>query len=286
MDKNVLTAINDASASFSKGQRRIAKYIIENYDKAAFMTASKLGDTVGVSESTVVRFAVEVGYDGYPVMRKALQEMIKNKLTTIQRIDIAKDLTSGGDILSSVLMMDMEKIRTTLEDVIHEEFDRAVEAISKAKNIYVIGLRSSTALAIFMGFYLNQLFSNVKVVNENTASDIFEQILRIGEGDVMIAISFPRYSRRTVKAMQFARDKGAEVIGITDTESSLVAHIASIKLYAKSEMLSFLDSLVAPLSLINAIIVATANKAEGVLTNFENLEHIWTEYEIYEKRDY
>lgn len=284
MNRDVLTAIAAEASSFSKGQRRISKYITDNFDKAAFMTASKLGETVGVSESTVVRFASDLGYDGYPAMRKALQEMIKNRLTSVQRIEVSKGLIDSRDILSSVLASDVEKIKMTLEETNREDFHRAVEAIINAQNIYILGLRSSASLASFMGFYLNLLFPNVRVVNESVASDVFEQMLRITKGDVFIAISFPRYSRRTIKAMSFAAGREAEVIGITDTETSLIAQIASIKLYAKSDMVSFLDSLVAPLSLINALIVAAANRAHGDLSlKFEKLESIWAEYEIYEK---
>ncbi|MGE4485075.1 MAG: MurR/RpiR family transcriptional regulator [Oscillospiraceae bacterium] len=284
MNRDVLSAIAAEAGAFSKGQRRISKYITDNFDKAAFMTASKLGETVGVSESTVVRFAADLGYDGYPAMRKALQEMIKNRLTSVQRIQVSKELIDSRDVLSSVLTSDIEKIKMTLEDTNRDDFNRAVEAIINAQNIYILGLRSSASLANFMGFYLNLLFPNVRVVNESAASDVFEQMLRISKGDVFIAISFPRYSRRTIKAMSFASSREAEVIGITDTESSLVAQIADIKLYAKSEMVSFLDSLVAPLSLINALLFAAGNKAHGDLSmKFEELENIWTEYEVYEK---
>ena len=284
MDKDVLAAIKAVSHTFSKGQRRIANYITENYDKAAFMTAGKLGAAAGVSESTVVRFAADLGYDGYPEMRRALQELIKNRLTTVQRIEVARGTIAGGDVLENVLTSDADKIRRTLEDVDREAFASAVSAITKARTIYVIGLRSSSALASFLGFYLNLLFPDVRVVNQSAASEIYEQILHISGGDVCIAISFPRYSRKTIMAMKFAKDKGATVIGITDTASSLVAHSADIKLYARSEMVSFLDSLVAPMSLINAIVVAAAERSGRDLeSNFENLEKIWAEYEVYEK---
>lgn len=284
MNGDVLSVITSASKSFSKGQRKISAYILENYDKAAFMTASKLGETVGVSESTVVRFAADLGYDGYPAMRKALQEMIKYRLTTVQRIEVSKDLTDGGDVLTSVLSTDVDKIRATLEDVDREAFQKAVDAIVNSKNIYILGFRSSAALASFMGFYLNLLFPNVKVVNENSTGEVFEQILRIREGDLLVAISFPRYSRRTIRTICFAKDKGAEIVGITDAESSLVAQFANINLFAKSEMLSFLDSIVAPMSLINALIVASATQAhKDLVSNFEQLENIWAEYDVYEK---
>lgn len=284
MDKDVLSVIMSYSSGFSKGQRNIAKYILNNYDKAAFMTASRLGETVGVSESTVVRFAADLGYSGYPDMRKALQEMIKNRLTTVQRIEVARGMIESRDILTTILNSDIEKIRNTLDEIDKEDFNRAVDAITRADTIYVLGLRSSAALASFLGFYLNLLFPKVRVVNESSANEVFEQILRVNKDDVFIAISFPRYSRRTIKAVQFARDRGAEVVAITDTETSLIAQISTIRLYAKSDMVSFLDSLVAPLSLINALIVASANKAnDDLLNNFEKLEKIWAEYEVYEK---
>jgi len=284
MDKDVLAVISASAHSFSKGQRRIANYITTNYDKAAFMTAGKLGSAAGVSESTVVRFAADLGYDGYPAMKKALQELIKNRLTTVQRIEVAKDLMGKGDILDSVLNSDIEKIRYTLEDIDKGAFQNAVSSIVNAKSIYIIGLRSCSALAGFLGFYLNLLFPDVRVVNQNAASEIYEQIQHISEGDVCIAISFPRYSKRTIRAMQFAKDLGGTIIGITDSDTSLVAQSADIKLYARSEMLSFLDSLVAPLSLINALVVAVAERANTDLAeNFEKLEKMWAEYDVYEK---
>lgn len=286
MNTDVISVISDAFNTFSKGQKRIAKYILENYDKAAFMTAGKLGDAVGVSESTVVRFAADLGYDGYPEMRKALQEMVKNRLTTVQRIEVAKELIESRDILTTILASDIEKIRLTLEEINKADFQRAVETIVNSDYIYVLGLRSSAALATFLGFYLNMLFPNVRIVNESSSSEVFEQILRIKSGDTLIAISFPRYSRRTLRAMQYARDRGAEVIGITDSPMSLVAQSATIKLCAKSDMVSFLDSLVAPLSLINALIVAAANISKNDLaTDFGHLEAIWAEYEVYEKTE-
>lgn len=286
MDRDILTVIEAASPSFSKGQRSIAKYILENYEKAAFMTASRLGQVVDVSESTVVRFAAELGYNGYPEMRRALQDMIRNCLTSVQRIQVAKELMESQDILSLVLSSDIEQIRLTMEETNRHDFNSAVDAIVKAKNIYVFGLRSASALANFIGFYFNLLFDNVRVINGNSASEVFEQILRISKGDVFIALSFPRYSRRTIKAMRYARDMGSEVIGITDTSASPIAKLADVALFARSDMVSFLDTLVAPLSLVNALIVATSARAQGDLfSNFEKLEHIWDEYEVYEKTD-
>ncbi len=287
MEKDILTVITKENAGFSKGQRRIAKYIAENYDKAAFMTAGRLGKTVGVSESTVVRFAAELGYDGYPGMRKALQEMIRNRLTSVQRIEVAKNLIDGSDVLRSVLRADMEKLETTLEEVDQASFDAAVEAILKAKTVYIVGMRSSTALASFMGFYLNLLLDNVRLIHDTSVSEVYEQVFRISKGDVFIGISYPRYSSRTVKAMRFAKSTGATVIGITDGNNSPFVDLADIALFAKSDMVSFLDSLVAPMSLINALIVSVGMRTQDALSDtFQRLESIWKDYEVYENREY
>lgn len=287
MNKDILTVIEEAAPGFSKGQRSIAKYILENYDKAAFMTASRLGKTVNVSESTVVRFAAELGYTGYPEMRKALQDMIRNCLTSVQRIEVAQGLLGDQDILTAVLNSDIEQIRITMEETDRDDFQAAVDAIVKAEHIYIFGLRSSAALANFMGFYFNLLFENVRVVNENSISEVFEQILRIKENDVFIGLSFPRYSKRTIKAMRYARDRGASVIGITDNSLSPIAKLADVPLCAHSDMVSFVDSLVAPLSLVNALIVAASTKAKGteLTTDFARLESMWAEYDVYEKTD-
>ena len=272
MNNDVIAKIKAASSSFSKGQMHIAEFILENYDKAAFMTASKLGATVGVSESTVVRFAADLGYSGYPDMRKALQEMIKNKLTWVQRIEVSRDIIKSDNALADVMTSDAERVRLTLEGVDRDEFRRAAQAIVDAKNIYIIGSRSSTALAQYLSFYLNYIFPNVFVINEISASDVFEQIMRISEGDILIALSFPRYSTRTIRAMGFASDKGATILGITDSPDSPIAAISQIKLYAKTGMLSFVDSLVAPLSLLNAIIIESAALCgEDLTENFANL---------------
>lgn len=286
MNKDVISKIASAADSFSKGQKHIAQYILENYDKAAFMTASKLGNVVGVSESTVVRFAADLGYDGYPAMRKALQEVIKNKLTWVQRIEVSKDLVKSENALTSVMSSDAERVRMTYEELDREEFNKAVGAIASAKNIYIVGSRSSTVLAQYLSFYLNYIFPNVNVINEISASDVFEQIMRISDKDILIAISFPRYSTRTMRAIQFARDKGAAILGITDSPDSPLAGVSQIKLYAKTGMLSFVDSLVAPLSLLNALIVEAASVCDKDLTEyFANLEKVWATYNVYEKNN-
>ena len=287
MSRDILAVIRNNMSTFSKGQKLIGKFILDNYDKAAFMTASKLGKTVHVSESTVVRFAAELGYDGYPAMRKTLQEMIRSKLTTIQRIEVSNDRIGDHDILSMVVQSDIEKIRMSLEEINREDFSAAVDAIVKARRIYILGVRSSNTLSSFLSFYFNLIFEDVRHVQTTLASEMFEQLLRVREGDVVIGISFPRYSTRTVRAMEYARDQGATVVAITDSELSPLADSASYKLFAKSDMASFVDSLVAPLSIINALIVAVGRKKnEEVSAIFSKLEHIWDEYEVYEKVEY
>ncbi len=284
MTRDILALIQNNLSTFSKGQKLIARFILSSYDKAAFMTASKLGKTVNVSESTVVRFAAELGYDGYPSMQKALQEMIRNKLTSIQRIEVSNDRIGNQDVLSMVMQSDIEKIRMTLEETDRKSFDESVQAIVTARRIYILGVRSSSALAGFLSFYFNLIFENVVQVNTTSSSEIFEQILRVGKEDVVIGISFPRYSRRTVKAMRFARDREATVVAITDSQASPLAETATHTLLAKSDMASFVDSLVAPLSLINSLIVAVGRKKNEDLSHtFEMLEQIWAEYEVYEK---
>ena len=284
MTRDILSVIQNSMPTFSKGQRLIARFILESYDKAAFMTASKLGKTVNVSESTVVRFAAELGYDGYPSMQKALQEMIRNKLTSIQRIEVANDRIGNQDILSMVMQSDIEKIRMTLEETDRASFRQAVDAILSAHRIYILGVRSAAALADFLGFYFNLIFDNIVLVHTTTASEIFEQLLRVGPEDVVIGISFPRYSSRTVKAMRFAKDRGANVIALTDSEASPLAEAATETLLAKSDMASFVDSLVAPLSLVNALIVAVGRRRnEDVEQIFADLEQIWSEYGVYEQ---
>ena len=286
MERDILSLLNKEGARYSKGQRKICKYISDNYDKAAFMTAGKLGKSVGVSESTVVRFATELGYDGYPGMRKAMQEMIRNRLTAVQRIEVANEQIDRSNILAAVLTEDMEKLHSTIDEVNKEDFNRAVDMILKAKTVYIVGMRSSTSLANFMGFYLNLLLDNVHLVHDTSVSEVYEQVFRIHEGDVFIGISYPRYSSRTIKAMQFAKSTGALAIGITDGPSSPFVGIADVNLFAKSDMVSFLDSLVAPMSLINALIVAVGyQRPENLADTFRRLEGIWSEYEVYEKLD-
>lgn len=284
MNQDILALIQENMNTFSKGQKRIAAFILDSYDKAAFMTASRLGKKVGVSESTVVRFAAELGYDGYPDMQKSLQKMIRNRLTSVQRIEVTNDRIGDQDLVSMVLQSDMEKIRLTLEELDRSAFDNAVRAIVSAKRIYIIGVRSSAAIASFLGFYFNLIFDNVVNVTASTASEMFEHLLRVGEDDVVIGVSFPRYSSRTVQAMSFARDRKATTVAITDSEASPLAPICKYTLKARSDMASFGDSLVAPLSLVNALLVAVSRAKNDDLANtFQTLERIWEDYGVYEK---
>ena len=286
MSRDLINLVQSKMSDFSKGQRLIGQYIIDHYDKAAFMTASKLGTTVGVSESTVVRFASEIGYDGYPQLQRALQEMIRNRLTSVQRMEVTNDQMGTTDILSKVLNMDVEKIRRTLEETSHEEFNGAVDDIIAARTIYIMGVRSSSALAVFLSTYFHYIFDNVVMIDTSSTSELFEQILRIGKGDVFIAMSFPRYSQKTVHAARYCHDRGAKVIAITDSRLSPIAENAHRLLLARSDMASFVDSLVAPLSIINALIVAIGlKKKDEVADTFERLEKIWDEYNVYEKVD-
>lgn len=284
MDKDILAVISKENSGFSKGQRMISKYILENYDKAAFMTAGRLGKAVGVSESTVVRFASELGYDGYPGMRKALQEMIRNRLTSVQRIEAAKDLIDDRNILKAVLSDDIDKLQTTLEELDQDAFNAAVDSILNARRVYISAMRTSKYLAEFFGFYLNMMMDNVHVVSEDGAAEVYEEMVRIDEGDVFVGLTFPRYSSRAIKAMRYAKENGARTIGITDSQASPYYGVADVCLFAKSEMVSFLDSLVAPLSLVNALIVAIgARRREALGETFRRLEGVWSQYEVYEK---
>ncbi|OOM75253.1 HTH-type transcriptional regulator RpiR [Clostridium puniceum] len=279
--KDLMRLIQGKFIRLSKGQKLIAEYILKYYDKAAFMTAAKLGTSVGVSESTVVRFAIELGFSGYPKLQKALQELIKNKLTTVQRLELRNDYFSDGDALKGVLKADMENIRATLEKINQNTFEEVVKNIFEAQRIYIIGLRSSTAIAEFLGFYLNIILQNVKIVSYGI-SDVFEQMINVGEGDLVIGIGFPRYAAKTIDALEFAQDRGAKVVALTDSLLSPLAAKADYTLIAQSNMASFVDSLVAPLSVINALIIAVGmREKENISYVFGNLEKIWQTYNVY-----
>lgn len=284
--ENVLNLIQNKMAEFSKSQKKIGAYILEHFDEAPYVTAAKLGHAVGVSESTVVRFASELGYDGYPAMQRAIGEAMRNQLTAAQRMSVTSVRVENNDVLEYVLASDMQNIRSSLEQTNKADFEKIVEAIVKAKNIYILGVRSSASLASFFGFYLNLISPNVRNLRANTSSELFEEILRIDDGDVFIGISFPRYSKRTLKAIDYAKSRGATVIGITDSTSSPLAAAADLCLTACSNMASFVDSLVAPLSVINALLVAISlRKQTEIVETLNHLEQIWDEYEVYEKFD-
>lgn len=278
----VVEKIKNKYDKLSKGQKLLADYIISNYDKAAFLTAAKLGALVGVSESTVVRFAMNLGYQGYPEFQRALEEMVRNKLNSIQRMEVAYGRISQSQILSSVLQADADKIKLTLENIDEKAFETAIDILLNAKHIYVLGIRSCSPLANFLSFYLNMLFDNVQLIQTNSASEIFEQMIRINEQDAIIGISFPRYSVRTLKAMEFANNRNAKVITLTDSIHSPMNLYSSCNLIARSDMASIVDSLVAPLSVINALVVALCmRKQTEVVNTLETLEKIWDEYQVY-----
>lgn len=286
MENDILSSLQFGLPRFSKGQRRIAHFIIESYDQAAFMTASRLGKTVGVSESTVVRFAMELGYDGYPAMQKALQEMVVNRLTAAQRIGVANSRIGNQDILTTVIQSDIEKLRQTAEMVSRNDFLLAVDEILKARKVYVIGVRSTAPLASFLGYYLSQMLDNVHLVTTSGTSAVFEQIIGADERDAVIAFSFPRYSTSTAQGARYCRSKGVKVIGITDSASSPLGRNSDHILLAKSDMISLVDSLTAPLSIVNALIVAIASRRETELKDkLEELERLWDTYHVYEKQE-
>lgn len=286
MVEDIIKRLENDMNTYSKGQKLIARYIIDHYEKAVYMTAAKLGEVVGVSESTVVRFAVELGFDGYPKFQKAFQELVRTKLNALQRMEVAYGRIDKQNVLKNVLQTDMENIRTSLENIDIDAFNKSVEAIMNSENIYILGVRSCLALASFMACYLNYIFPNVKQINTTSVSETFEQVVRISDKDVIIGISYPRYSKRTIKALEYAKSKNAKVIALTDTPYSPIAQVADHVLTSRSDMVSFVDSLVAPLSVINALIAALGmEKKAEVLTSFENLEKIWEEYDVYEKYD-
>ena len=284
MKKDILRIIEDNMDGFSKGQRQIARFLLAHYDKAAYMTAAKLGSEVSVSESTVVRFVMELGYAGYPEFQKALQDLIRTKLTSFQRMEVTNHLIGDGDVLEKILMSDVDKIKRTLEGVSHEDFEGAVDAIVKAKNIYIIGVRSSYTLASFLNYNLRMIFDNVRLIETTSGGELFEQILHIKEGDVIIAVSFPRYSKRVINAVAYAKRAGASVVALTDSYDSPIAASDNYVLVAQSDMASFMDSLVPPMSILNALIVAVSRaREEEVSQRLHRLEAIWDEYDVYLK---
>lgn len=281
---NVITKIKNEYSSYSKGQKLIADYVLNHYEQASYLTAAALGKTVGVSESTVVRFASELGYEGYPQLKKALQEVIKTKLTSVQRMTMAETRIGNDEILTSVLNQDIDRIKFTLENIDREAFKRAVDIIAEAEDVYILGVRSSACLAVFMAFYLNLMRPNVHIIQTASASEMFERILRLNDKCVFIGIGYPRYSMRTIRAISFAKSKGAKIVAFTDSLDSPLAEHADCVLASSSDMTSFVDSLVAPLSVINSVLVALSLKNKNELIHtFDELEKIWSEYDVYEK---
>ncbi len=286
MSKSVLQTIRAGMDSFSKGQKRIAAFILDNYDRAAFMTAAKLGETASVSESTVVRFAAQLGYDGYPDMQKALQELIRGRLTSIQRIQVSRDQMTGSDILGSVMQRDMNSIHDVIERLDREEFERVVNKLLNAKHIYILGVRSSSFLAGYLNFYLHLIFKNVTLVQSSAAGEIYEQLVHIGPGDVLVSISFPRYSKMAIHAVEFACRRGGDVVAVTDSPMSPMYKMASASLLASSDMISFVDSMAAPLSLLNALILAVGQQRRDDLSaTLAEMEQVWSKYSIFGKED-
>lgn len=286
MSKSVLQTIRAGMDSFSKGQKRIAAFILDNYDRAAFMTAAKLGETAAVSESTVVRFAAQLGYDGYPNMQKALQELIRGRLTSIQRIQVSRDQMTGSDILGSVMQRDMNSIHDVIERLDREEFERVVDKLLHAKHIYILGVRSSSFLAGYLNFYLHLIFKNVTLVQSSAAGEIYEQLVHIGPGDVLVSISFPRYSKMAIHAVEFACRRGGDVVAVTDSPMSPMYKMASASLLASSDMISFVDSMAAPLSLLNALILAVGQQRRDDLSaTLAEMEQVWSKYSIFGKED-
>lgn len=286
-DNNLLTTLQNKMPNLSKSHKKIAEYILKHYDKSAFMTASKIASEVCVSESTVVRFAYELGFDGFPEFQHALRQLIKNKLTTVQRMEITSSKMEEKNILHSVMQSDIEKLKQTMENINNNDFLNAVDAISNAKKIYIIGARTCSSIASFLGFYLNMISDNVKTIVSNSASETFEQIYRVSKDDVVIAISYPRYSVRTMNAVKYSASKGSKIIAITDSIKSPITSYATYSLIADSDMTNFVDSLVAPLSLCNALVVAMVIRhKEKIAKTFSDLETIWVDYEVYEQKNF
>lgn len=285
MATDISQRILSAFPTFSKGQKKLASVIINDYDKAAYMTAAKFGNMVGVSESTVVRFATQLGYDGYGEMQKAVQELVKAKLTPNQRIEITKKRFGKGNVIESVMESDIEKIRYTLENINIDSFHKSIDAILDAKTIYIIGARSTEPIARLLSYNLSLIFDNVKFINPTSTAEVFEQMFSIGEKDTLIAFSFPRYSSKMVGGVKYAKSCGAKIVIVTDSEISPLAEYADSMLLAQTDMASFMDSLIAPVSIINAMVVEITRRRESeIIKRFDKLEQIWDEYKVYTKK--
>ena len=286
MEKDIIAILSEKSVHFSKRQRAVADYICEHPDMAAFMTAELLAQAVGVSESTVVRFAAQLGYDGYPEMQKALQELIRGKLTSIQRIQVSRDQMSGADILGSVMQRDMNSIHNVIDRLDRDAFSCAVDKLLGAKHIYILGVRSSSFLAGYLNFYMHLIFKNVTLVQSSAAGEIYEQLAHIGKGDVLVGICFPRYSKMAIHAVEYASRKGGDVVAITDSALSPLYQMASVSLLAPCDMISFVDSMAAPLSLLSALILAVGQQRRDDLSaTLADMEQVWSRYSIFGKDD-
>lgn len=284
VEKDILKEISNRTPLFSKGQRKIAKFILDHYDEAAYMNASMLGSVTGVSESTVVRFATALGFQGYPDFLRELNETVKSKLTSVQRVGVGSTMVGEGDVVKKVMRLDADCVNKSISLVDREDFSNAVASISKANHIYIIGARSSSALAVFLNYYLSMMFKNVKLLMGASSGEIIEQIHAIDEEDVIIGISFPRYSSITVKVLEYAKRKNSKAIAITDSELSPISRISDYKLYSKCEIMSFVDSLVSPLSVINALLLAIGIRHPKKLNKtFSELEELWEEHEVYNR---
>lgn len=283
MNSSVLMLIEEQYPKLSKSHKRIADYILNNYEKAAFLTAAKLGQETGISESTAVRFATQLGFEGYPEFQSNLQETIRGKLTSTQRMEVASIHIWEGDLLENVMMSDRQTIKDTLESVSREDFQGAAEAINQAKTIYILGVRSTAPLANFIYFYFKLIYDNVKLITAASSSEMYEEIFKISDEDVCLALSFPRYSRQVIKTLRYVHSTGAKIIAITDSEQAPIAELSDYLLVAKNSMVSFVDSMVAPLSLIDALIVASAReRREDVQKTFLELDSVWDNYNVYE----
>lgn len=286
-EESIVKRINTKFSTMSRGQRKLAEYILSEYDKAAFLTAAEIGKQVGVSESTVVRFAGLLGYKGYPYMQKALEQLVYTKLHEAPAVDIENENISGQEVLEQILKKDIQNISMTLENTDRRTFDMAVEKLLNARHVYLVGIRGSEPLAVYMGFYLKLMLDEVTVISNGNTSDLFEGLMKINEEDCLVGISFPRYSMRTLKAMEFANDRQAKIITITDTIYSPMCLYSSCNLLARSNMVSIVDSLVAPLSLINALVVALCLKRpDDVKKNLESLGQAWDNYQVYLKDEF
>lgn len=282
MSDDILSLLQERFRTFSKGQKLIANYIMESYDKAAFMTASRLGKTVGVSESTVVRFAVELGFDGYPSMQKTLQALVRTKLTSVQRIEVSNSRIAG-DVAGAVLQADIDALRRTGELLDREQLGKCVDAILHARRIYIVGVRSSAAIAFFLNFHLRSAFDNVQLITSASTSEMFEQMIHVTHEDVVLGISLPRYSVRTVKLLQYARARGATTASITDKVDAPAGRVSDCVLVAKSDMVSVVDSLVAPMSVVNALLALISRRQEQMLSRtYQDIERLWEEYDVNE----